>query len=92
MVRRINRRLSCNRRILDDLSSLGSELVNKELLEIRGFDFNLFTSLGKTNDGLDLFYCYEQAYGVVSDSTIFILNPKQSFEKNLVIVRKLVYN
>ena len=67
LVRRINRRLSNNRRILFELNPVGCHTVTREMLEIKGFDFSLFTTFLTFRNDEHYFFCYDQGYCLLSD-------------------------
>lgn len=62
VVRMINAGLKRNRRILEILNPTGTSRVSKNELLKRGFDFNLHTSMFKSNAGKTYFFCYEYGY------------------------------
>lgn len=74
LVRRINRRLSINRRILKDLNPIGNNTVHREILEGKGFDFELYTKVELLDGGQELYYCYEQAYCFQSNTSIQLID------------------
>lgn len=62
LLRRINARLSKNRRILEAFFSSGMDRIKRDELLRSGFDFGYFTGLIQTEDGLFIHLCYDQAY------------------------------
>lgn len=61
-VRNVTHTLLRNRRILQELNPEGKKTVHKDKLNAMGFDFRYFTSLYRTRDGAEYFYCFEQGY------------------------------
>ncbi|MFZ6011495.1 MAG: hypothetical protein ACOYXT_14190 [Bacteroidota bacterium] len=76
-VRRVNNILRKNRRILLDLNPGGKNKVSLERLKSEGFDFNYFTSMYTTKEGIRYFYCYEQGYlPLEKDYCLLVINKK----------------
>lgn len=61
-VRNVNNALRKNRRILLELNPEGKAKVSRDKLAAAGFDFNYFTSIYTTKEGVRYFYCYDQGY------------------------------
>lgn len=61
-IREVNSILKKNRRILLLLNPTGKNKVSMEKLKSRGFNFNYFTSIYRTREGVQYFFCYEQGY------------------------------
>lgn len=61
-VRNVNITLRKNRRIIETLINQKKEIVSKELLLIKGFDFRYFTSLMPTKSGKVCYFCYDRGY------------------------------
>ena len=66
--KQIHSKLRRNRRILEEISVLGS--VTKSDLLDRGFDFNHITRFEAGKNGKNRFFCYDQGYVVRDDGTI----------------------
>jgi hypothetical protein len=77
-VRNINNILRKNRRILLELNPDGKNRVSRDKLKAKGFDFQHFTSIYKTKDGAQYFYCYEQGY-LPMEKDFFLLVVKKEF-------------
>jgi hypothetical protein len=60
-VRRVNYILRKNHRILGELLQGGQNQIAIETLKARGFDFNHFTSLYPSGNGVN-YYCYEHGF------------------------------
>lgn len=78
LMRNVNNILRKNRRILLDLNPNGKSKVSRERLNARGFDFNFFTSVYKTREGSQYFYCYEQGYLPI-EKDYYLLVQKKDF-------------
>lgn len=74
LIRRINRRLSCNRRILLELNPLGKHTVSREMLESKGFDFGLFTEISTTEISREIYFCYDQGYSFITPQQVLLLD------------------
>ena len=61
-VRNINNALRKNRRLLEMLNPEGKAKVTKKKLLEKGFDFNYFTHLYKTQKGTVYYFCYDLGY------------------------------
>jgi len=61
-VRKINRILSKNRRILESLNPKGKSKTTKKKLLAEGFNFDYFTNVYNTKNGNKYFFCYDQGY------------------------------
>ncbi len=61
-VRQVNRILSKNRRILEELNPSGKVNIHKDKLLNKGFNFNYFTGIYKTQKGVVYYFCYEYGY------------------------------
>jgi hypothetical protein len=80
-----NRILRKNRRILKTLSPIGKSTVRKEILQAMGYDFNVFSSMYRSPQGLIYYLCYEYGFSPIID--------KKGVEKALIINRQqYMYN
>lgn len=61
-VRRVNRILNKNRRILSELKLRGLLIVDRSYLMELGFQFHYFTHFSKKEDGQTHKYCYDLGY------------------------------
>jgi len=78
-VRSINSILRKNRRILMSMNPTGKNKVSFHKLQSRGFDFNYFTSIYKTREGSQYYYCYEHGYLPI-ENDCFLLVIKKEFQ------------
>tara|TARA_R110002124_G_scaffold139915_1_gene304117 strand:+ start:365 stop:730 length:366 start_codon:yes stop_codon:yes gene_type:complete len=62
LMRRVNRILSKNRKILKDHYSQNQNRINKETLMYKGFVFNYFTSVYENSIGEKFFFIYDLGY------------------------------
>ena len=73
VVRNINNILRRNRKILQDLNPTDKAKVHKSKLTDKGFDFNFFTSIYKTQKGAEYHFCYECGYLLLEDDFYFLV-------------------
>lgn len=76
-VRRINKILRNNRKILKNLNPDGKVVVHRETLLQHGFKFNYYTNIFKTNSA-EYYFCYEYGYKF-SDKEHFMLVEKKEY-------------
>ena len=81
LVRNINNILRKNRRILEELNPEGKARVNRKKLLEKGFDFNYFTSIYKTQKGSVYHFCYEQGYLELENDYFFLVINKRIKEE-----------
>ncbi len=79
-VRRINRILRKNRRILAELNPKGKRTVDGITLAEEGFNFHYFTNIYKTKTGSEYFFCYDHGY-LRLDNDRYMLVHKQDYVK-----------
>lgn len=72
LIRNTNNQLRKNWRILEELNPTEKCKVSKNQLTIKGFDFNLFTSIYTTKVGTVYYFCYNQGY-LVLDNDFYTL-------------------
>ncbi len=77
-MRRVNRILRKNRKILLELNPNGKSKVHKNQLLEKGFNFHYFTNVYKTKKGHVYYFCYEQGY-LPLDDYYFTLVVKQDY-------------
>jgi hypothetical protein len=80
LVRNINNILRKNRRILQEINHDGKAKAHKKKLLEKGFDFNYFTSIYKTQKGSVYYFCYEQGY-LALDNDFYFLVINQKFKE-----------
>ncbi len=75
-VRNINNILRKNRRILVDLNPTGKIRISTDKLKSKGFNFSYFTSIYKTKEGSQYFYCYDQGYLPIERDSVLLVVKK----------------
>ncbi len=75
--RNINAILRKNRRILETLNPEEKTKVHKKKLVDKGFDFNYFTNIYKTQKGTIYYFCYEQGYLALENDFYFLVINKK---------------
>jgi hypothetical protein len=78
IVRRVNRILRKNRRILYKLNPNGKKTLDGMSLAEEGFNFHYFTNLYKTQKGYNYYFCYEYGY-IKLDNDQYMLVQKQDY-------------
>ena len=77
-VRRINRILRKNRRILSQLNQSGKKTFDAISLAEEGFNFHYFTNLYKTQKGYNYYFCYDYGY-IKLENEQYMLVQKQDY-------------
>lgn len=72
LIRKTNRTLARNYKILLELNTTGKTTLKKTELINKGFDFSFFTSIYKTNSAKLYYFCYDQGY-LELDNNKFLL-------------------
>lgn len=80
MVRRINRILRKNRRILSSLNPKGKRTIDGLVLAEEGFNFHYFTNVYSTQKGSNYWFCYDQGY-LKLEGDKYMLVQKQDYIK-----------
>jgi len=78
-VKRINKILRKNRKILTELNSSGRKKMVVDKLRRIGFDVNYFTSMLVDGNGETFYYCYEHAYSIV-DRNLYLFGVMEEEE------------
>jgi predicted nucleic acid-binding Zn ribbon protein len=73
VIQQVNQVLRKNRTILKTLNPVGMSVIRKKFLEDRKFNFKYFTSLFKTNEGNEYWFCYDMGYMFLEDNKIRIV-------------------
>jgi hypothetical protein len=81
LVRNVNNILRKNHRILQELNTAEKTKVHKKKLSDKGFDFNYFTSIYKTQKGSEYRFCYEQGYLPLENDYYFLVINKRIKEE-----------
>jgi predicted nucleic acid-binding Zn ribbon protein len=77
LVRKINKILKSNHSILALLNPEGKTKVPKKKLLSKGFNFDYFTSIYKTQKGTTYYFCYEQGYLPLEDDFYALVERKE---------------
>jgi hypothetical protein len=77
LVKTINQTLKRNRKILHDLNPDGKAKVNRQELISKGFDFQYFTSIYKTEKNACYYFCYEMGYLLLEREFVLLVKKKQ---------------
>ena len=75
-VKRVNKILRRNRKILDELNESGTKRAVLSHLQLRGFNFNYFTSMLVNSQGETFYYCYDHAYSIIGKELFVSGNPE----------------
>ncbi|MCK9612740.1 MAG: hypothetical protein PHR81_00345 [Bacteroidales bacterium] len=81
LVRNINNILRKNRRILQSLNKAEKTKVHRKKLVEKGFDFNHFTNIYRTQKGSQYYFCYEQGYLPLDNDFYFLVINKRVNEE-----------
>lgn len=73
-VRNINNILKRNRRIIEEMTPSGKGKAHKSKLIEKGFDFNYFTNIYKTQKGVIYYFCYEYGYLPLENDFYFLVH------------------
>ena len=77
-VRKVNKVLRENRRILKELNPEGKTRIHKKKLEAHNFRFQYFTNAYRTQKGHVYYFCYEEGYRALEDD-YYILVQRQDY-------------
>jgi hypothetical protein len=77
-IRRVNRILRKNRRVLIELNPKGKTTVDGISLAEEGFNFHYYTNVYNTKKGSTYFFCYDQGY-LKLDNDQYMLVHKQDY-------------
>ncbi|WP_036678890.1 hypothetical protein [Daejeonella oryzae] len=73
VIQQVNQVLRRNRTILKTLNPAGMSVIRKEFLEERHFNFKYFTSLFKTKEGNEYWFCYDMGYMYLDEDKVRIV-------------------
>ncbi len=73
-ISKTNKVLRSNRSILNFFNPKGHTVVRYELLYERGFNFNLFSGIYRSQNGKIYYLCYDMAYSYLPEQKIRIVN------------------
>ncbi|MBC7745053.1 MAG: hypothetical protein H7096_08100 [Flavobacterium sp.] len=72
-MREVNSILKKNRRIMDALNPAGKIKVSRKILLNKGFNFDYYTNIYKTQTGKTYFFCYETGYLPIENDEILLI-------------------
>ena len=82
LMARVNAALRKNRSILRQASPLGKTTVQRQVLELAGFNFRYFTHLYRTLRGNTYHFCYDYGYLLLpEEGKVLIVNWQQYMER-----------
>lgn len=76
-MRNVNNILRRNRSILFELNESDRELIEKEELTLRGFNFRFYTNSWRVNEKENYYFIYDFGFVEVSDNKVKIVNAEQ---------------
>lgn len=81
-IRKVNRILKKNWKILQSLNPDGKIILNKNELINLGFNFNYFTYSAKTRKGKIYYFCYDQGFYIKDNKQLLLIksNCKDNFD------------
>jgi predicted nucleic acid-binding Zn ribbon protein len=82
VVAEIDGALKRNRQILRKICIGGGEVVKRELLISRGFEFKYYTTICSGGASLLCFYCYDMGYSLISESEVLIIRGESPAAKS----------
>lgn len=77
VLRKVNRKLAQNRRILMEFSQ-HLEFIDRSALEARGFDFDYVTAVRQIAKDEMWYFCYDFAFSFLESGEIKILSPEKT--------------
>ena len=82
MMRRVNKILRRNRRILAEMCPAGKVTKSRTSLEDRGFNFSYFTHQRPSRDGQSYNFCYEYGYLPLRENLYLIVHRTEGKRTN----------
>jgi predicted nucleic acid-binding Zn ribbon protein len=76
-IRKINKILKNNHKILLTLNPEGKTKVSRKKLLSMGFNFGYYTSIYQTQKGTSYYFCYEQGYLPIENDFFALVERKQ---------------
>jgi len=73
LIRKINRILSKNRKILKQLNPKETTKIRREVMIQMGFNFHYFTNLYETTEGKCYYFCYDYGYLFLNEELIMLV-------------------
>ena len=76
-MRKVNRILRKNRKILQELNPNGKTKVHRRKLLAAGFNFTFHTNVYTTKTGNSYFFCYEQGYLSLEENYLMLVEREE---------------
>lgn len=76
-VRRVNKILSRNRKIMETLNPAGKVKVSRKKMLEKGFDFSFITSFYQTQTGKTYYFCYEYGYLSLENEDVLLVKREE---------------
>jgi len=80
-MRHVNSILKRNRRILEELNPDGKTRLSRKKLLAKGFNFEYFTNIYKTQTGKSYYFCYESGYLQLENEDVLLVRREESKKK-----------
>ncbi len=77
LVRRINRILKVNLRVLEELNPNGKTTTTKDKMLQSGFNFNYYTNTYITREGRIYYFCYNMGYSELDNGRVVLVRNKE---------------
>lgn len=81
-MRQVNSILKRNRRILQEFNPEGKIKITRKKLLAKGFNFEFFTNIYKTQTGNTYFFCYESGYLMLDNEEILLVRKENNVKKD----------
>ena len=69
----VNRTLRKNRSILKGFNPVGKTTIRKSLLTQQKFNFDFYTHIFRTKNGMVYYFCYEYGYALAPDEKVVLV-------------------
>lgn len=76
-MRKVNRILKKNHRILESLNPEKKTTTLKSTLEKQGFNFNYYTNIYTTKTGRNYYFVYEQGYSELENNKFMLVKKEE---------------
>jgi hypothetical protein len=84
-MRKVNRVLAKNYRILKELNPRETQKVRREEMLVRGFNFKLFTTLYETQKGTCYYFVYDLGYVFLEEDMVALVRQKEYLKEQLFL-------
>lgn len=79
VIRNVNSMLVRNRKILEELVPGGSAKVTRSKLLQRGFNFHYHTSIQRSTEGSDFYFCYDYGYLPLDNENFLLVKQEEEY-------------